>query len=139
MGALIYLFPKLHLWYWREGKNAVMKQFIYSKSFTGNWLTSTFQSACNYFFIKSIIMQISLGFRKAVRKVVNPFHVTGPLPYALKTSENQRFSDVFRAYRRGPAAWNGLIPSYILSYLSKVNTLNFKKKRFGKIFPQHKK
>ena len=27
----------------------------------------------------------------------------------LKTSENQRFPDVFGGYRRRPVAWNGLI------------------------------
>ena len=38
----------------------------------------------------------------------NPFHVTGLLRYPLKTSENQRFSDVFRGYWKRPVAWNGL-------------------------------
>ena len=28
--------------------------------------------------------------------------------YALKTSENQRFSEVFREYRKRAVAWNGL-------------------------------
>ena len=28
------------------------------------------------------------------------FQVTGLFPYPLKTSENQRFSDVFRRYRK---------------------------------------
>ena len=28
----------------------------------------------------------------------------------MKTSENQRFSDVFRGYRKRPVAWNGLRP-----------------------------
>ena len=38
----------------------------------------------------------------------NPFHVTGLLRYPLKTSENQRFSDVFMGYWKRPVAWNGL-------------------------------
>ena len=42
-------------------------------------------------------------------KIVNPFHATGLFRYPLKTSEKQRFSDVFRGYRKRPAAWNGLI------------------------------
>ena len=39
---------------------------------------------------------------------VNPFHANGLFRYSLKTSENQRFSDVFREYRKRPMAWNGL-------------------------------
>ena len=40
---------------------------------------------------------------------INPFHATGLFRYPLKTSEKQRFSDVFRGYRKRPATWNGLI------------------------------
>ena len=40
---------------------------------------------------------------------VNPFHATRLFRYPLKTSENQRFPDVFRGYRKRPVAWNGLI------------------------------
>ena len=40
---------------------------------------------------------------------INPFHVIGLFPYPLKISENQRFSDVFRRYRKRPWTWNGLI------------------------------
>ena len=29
--------------------------------------------------------------------------------YLLETSEHQRFSDIFRGYRKRPAAWNGLL------------------------------
>ena len=36
--------------------------------------------------------------------VVNPFHVSVFFLYPLKTSENQRFSDVFIGYRKRPAA-----------------------------------
>ena len=38
----------------------------------------------------------------------NAFHDTGLFLYPLKTSENQRFSDVFKRYRKRPIAWNGL-------------------------------
>ena len=38
---------------------------------------------------------------------INPSHVTGPFLYFLET-ENQRFSDVFRGYRKRPATRNGL-------------------------------
>ena len=39
--------------------------------------------------------------------MLNPFQASAPFPYPLKTSENQRFCDVFRVYRR-TLAWNGL-------------------------------
>ena len=35
---------------------------------------------------------------------INPFHATGLFLYPLKKSENQRFSVVFRGYRKRPAA-----------------------------------
>ena len=41
--------------------------------------------------------------------VINQFQVTGLFLYPLKISENQRFSDVFRVYRKRPVAWNWLI------------------------------
>ena len=40
--------------------------------------------------------------------VINPVHVTGLFLYPLKTSENQRFSYIFRGYRKRPVAKNGL-------------------------------
>ena len=39
---------------------------------------------------------------------LNPFHATDLFWYPLKTSENQRFSDVFRGYQERSVAWNGL-------------------------------
>ena len=42
------------------------------------------------------------------RSLIDPFHATGLFIYPLKTSENQRFSDVFRGYRKRPVAWNEL-------------------------------
>ena len=35
---------------------------------------------------------------------LNPFNATGLLRYSLKTSENRRFSEVFRGYRKRPVA-----------------------------------
>ena len=43
--------------------------------------------------------------------VVNPFDATGLFLYPLKTSENQRFSDLLRGYRKRPVVWNGLMGS----------------------------
>ena len=39
---------------------------------------------------------------------INPFSTNVPLLYPLKTSENLRFSDVFRGYRSGTLVKNGL-------------------------------
>ena len=39
--------------------------------------------------------------------LINPFHATGFFLYPLKTSENQRFSNVFRGYRKRTMARNG--------------------------------
>ena len=43
---------------------------------------------------------------------VNLFHTTGLFLYPLKTSENQRFSDVFMVYRKRPMAYGLSGPSY---------------------------
>ena len=43
---------------------------------------------------------ISVISRSPQNKVLNPFHATGTFLYHLKTSENQRFFDVFRGYRK---------------------------------------
>ena len=40
--------------------------------------------------------------------IFNPFHATDFFLYPLKTSENLRFSDIFRGYRERPVTWNGL-------------------------------
>ena len=37
-----------------------------------------------------------------------PISTTGLFLYFLKTSENQRFSDVFEGSENRPVAWNGL-------------------------------
>ena len=62
--------------------------------------------------------------------MINPSHATGLesdlFLYPLKTSENQRFSDVFRGYKKRSVAWNGLIKilefnmikSVYISYIS---------------------
>ena len=39
----------------------------------------------------------------------NPFLANAPILYPLKTPENERFSDVFRGYKLGTLATNGLI------------------------------
>ena len=42
------------------------------------------------------------------KKAINPFSTNVPLLYPLKTSENLRFSDVFRGYRSRALVENGL-------------------------------
>ena len=41
--------------------------------------------------------------------LINPFSTHAPLLYPLKTSENRRFSDLFRGYRSGTWVENGLM------------------------------
>ena len=50
-----------------------------------------------------------------------------PFYTPVKTSENQRFSDVFRGYRKGTLAWNGLIkiPWYSCFIWHKCGKLNW--------------
>ena len=40
--------------------------------------------------------------------IINPFQGNIPFLYLLKTSENPWCSDVFRGYKKGTLAWNGL-------------------------------
>ena len=51
-------------------------------------------------------------FKKKIKIKVyftlKPFQANVSFLYNLKTSENQRFSDVFRGYRNRILAWNGL-------------------------------
>ena len=59
----------------------------------------------------------------------NFFHTTDLFQYPLKASENQRFSDVFRVYRKRPVAWNTLktckIQDNCGSFGSAVNKRDF--------------
>ena len=45
---------------------------------------------------------------------VNPFRATDLFRYSLKASENQRFSNVFREYRKRRVVWNELIVKILL-------------------------
>ena len=42
-------------------------------------------------------------------KWVNPLFATALFLYHMKISENQRFSDIFRVYRKKPVVWKNLI------------------------------
>ena len=50
----------------------------------------------------------SSSLKEILFLLINPFHATDLFWYPLKTSENQRFSDVFRGYQKRSVAWNGL-------------------------------
>ena len=50
--------------------------------------------------------------------LANLFHTSGLILYLQKASENQRFSDVLRGYRKRTVPWNGLKRSHIT--LSKI-------------------
>ena len=56
-------------------------------------------------------------------KCINPFHTICLFLYPLKTSENQRFFDVFRGYRKRPVAWNGLTHSQSRRFYQIANTV----------------
>ena len=47
-------------------------------------------------------------FQKQGLSIFNPFSTSVPYQYPLKTSENRRFSDIFRGYRSGTLVENGL-------------------------------
>ena len=49
------------------------------------------------------------NIQKLIIAGLNPFSANVPLLYPLETSENLRFSDVFREYRSGTLVENGLI------------------------------
>ena len=78
----------------------------------------------------------------------NPSHANGLFLYPLKTSEYQRFSDVFRRYRKRPVAWNRLIKylEQLKVMHAKLNSLSIRKGVFrtlsnifdGAFFPQKK-
>ena len=57
--------------------------------------------------INILIQGLSLNFASNIKRI-NPFSTNVPLLYPLKTTENLRFSDVFRGYRSGTLVENGL-------------------------------
>ena len=64
-----------------------------------------------------------------------PFHANVPFLYSLNTSENLCFSEVFRGYRNGTLAWNGLKLSCYFVFGSTNNFVAFHKKiRFSEFW-----
>ena len=60
----------------------------------------------NYIFVWFPVFDILFMLLAMIE--VNPFHATDLFWYLLKTSENQRFSDIFRRYQKRSVVWNGL-------------------------------
>ena len=52
---------------------------------------------------------------------INPYNVTCLILYLLKVSENLRFSDVFRGYKKRPVAWNELIKKSVSCWQAAVS------------------
>ena len=64
-----------------------------------------------YFFKK--FLQLVEEFGSLSPNSINLFYATGNFPYPVKTSEKQRFSDVFRGYRKLPVTSNELTRIFI--------------------------
>ena len=62
------------------------------------------------------LLGITIDSNLAFENHIKPFHATGLFLYLLKTSENQRFSDIFRRYRKSPVARNRLIKIIYLHF-----------------------
>ena len=60
-----------------------------------------------------VIVAYNLLYQKVLRRkfatLINPFSINVPFLYPLETSENLRYSEVFRRYRSGTLVENGLI------------------------------
>ena len=76
-------------------------------------------SVSRYILRKSVVLILAdIGFLNLSSR----FSTNVPLLYPLKTSENQRFSDVFRGYRSGTLIENELNFGYVstsTTYISK--------------------
>ena len=79
---------------------------IYDGAFGEKSLQLLFQNENFYF---TTILQLSKRSWPLV--AINPFPTNVPLLYPLRTSKNLRFSDIFRGYKSGTLAENGLIKS----------------------------
>ena len=66
-----------------------------------------FQFWANNIFLL-LILQQNLYLNFAVHETLYPFYVSGLFLYPLRTSENQRFSHIFRGYRKKLVEWNRL-------------------------------
>ena len=86
----------------------------------GIYWNSNLQPLINYGVTNFIALHFSSSeIMRANVSDLNPFDATDLFWNLLKTSENQRFSDVFRDYQKRSAAWNGLkVAEWIFSTLN---------------------
>ena len=73
-------------------------------TFTEEILNGKLHFLCSDRIISGPLMSAKVTLKVSI---VNPFSTSTLLLYPLKTSENLRFSDVFRGYRRGTLIENG--------------------------------
>ena len=59
--------------------------------------------------VNLIFASANISFRIKKQTKINTFKANVPFLNPLKTSGNQRFSDIFRVYRNGTSGGNGLI------------------------------
>ena len=88
-------------WYWR----------IYcSVSDFCVWIIKV-TAGLTFFIVVTIIVRYSCFFCLTLVRIFlfDLFYGSGLFLYPLKTSENQRFFDIFRGYRKRAESWNGLI------------------------------
>ena len=94
-------------------------------------------------------------FGEYIMSALNPFLATGLFLYPLKTSQNQRFSNVYRGYWKRPLIWNGfmrwlerhvleqfatVIPNpFYATYIFLHPLKTSEKKRFSDVFRGHRK
>ena len=74
------------------------------RSFSGPFFPHSFHA---------VIVAYNSLYQKVLRRkfatLINPFSINVPFLYPLETSENLRYSEVFRRYRSGTLVENGLI------------------------------
>ena len=76
-------------------------------------MLSIFENLCQMKIARAITHSVPLvSFYTPFKTSCNPFPTNFPISYPLKTSENQRFSGVFRGYKMGTLAGNGFENSY---------------------------
>ena len=120
----------------KQGRIQVAQTFLfYDKSATSSFLVfSLFQFLTDFmrksyhFLTSSKFLLYPKNFAFLQPLAVNPFHATDLFWYSLKTSDNHRFSDVFRGCQKRSVTWNGL--NDYKKYSLNNYYQNLKKKRF---------
>ena len=72
------------------------------------------------------LINLSEPHLPVIKYCMNSFHAIGLFLFPLKTSENQRFSDVFRGYRKQRVAENRLNMHFINTSYAPVGNYTFK-------------